>query len=86
VLRGEVPSSRTAMFWQRRGDRAARVENWKWLDSAKGTGLYDLASDPGETKDLSAEKPEVLKMMQERFAQWRFEMDAAEPRGPFRDY
>lgn len=86
VLRGEVPSSRTEMFWQRRSDKAARVDHWKWLDSAKGAGLYDLASDPGETKDLSAEKPEVLKMMHDRFDEWRREMDAAEPRGPFRDY
>lgn len=86
VLRGDVPSSRTEMFWQRRSDKAARVDHWKWLDSAKGAGLYDLASDPGETKDLSAEKPEVLKMMHDRFAAWRREMDAAEPRGPFRDY
>jgi arylsulfatase A-like enzyme len=29
VLRGEQPSSRTAMFWQRRRDRAARVGQWK---------------------------------------------------------
>jgi arylsulfatase A-like enzyme len=86
VLRGEKKSPREAMFWQRRGDKAARVGNWKWLDSAKGQGLYDLSKDLGEKNDLSAEKREVLKMMQERFAAWRKEMDECEPRGPFRDY
>lgn len=86
VLRGEKPSARTEMFWQRRADKAARVGNWKWLDSAKGKGLYDLATDPGETKDLSQENPEVVKLMQTRFAAWKKAMDAAEPRGPFRDY
>jgi arylsulfatase A-like enzyme len=86
VLRGEKPSARTEMFWQRRADKAARVGQWKWLDSAKGKGLYDLATDPGETKDLSQENPEVVKLMQTRFAAWKKEMDAAEPRGPFRDY
>lgn len=86
VLRGEKTSPRTEMFWQRRADKAARVGNWKWLDSAKGKGLYDLATDPGETRDLSEEKPEVVKLMQTRFAAWRKEMDETEPRGPFRDY
>jgi arylsulfatase A-like enzyme len=86
VLRGEKPSARTEMFWQRRADKAARVGDWKWLDSAKGKGLYDLATDPGETKDLSQENPEVVKLLQARFAAWKKAMDAAEPRGPFRDY
>lgn len=86
ILRGEAKSPRKEMFWQRRSDKAARFENWKWLESAKGNGLYDLSTDLGETKDLSAEKPEIAKMMRDRFAKWRAEMDAAEPRGPFRDY
>jgi len=86
VLRGEKPSPRTEMFWQRRSDKAARVENWKWVDSSKGKGLFDLSHDPGEEHDLSSAEPDVLKMMQERFARWRQEMDEAEPRGPFRDY
>lgn len=86
VLRGEAKSSRNEMFWQRRADKAARVGNWKWLESAKGSGLYDLSTDIGETRDLSREKPEVVKMMQEKFTRWQNEMDASEPRGPFRDY
>ncbi|MDZ4289403.1 MAG: sulfatase-like hydrolase/transferase, partial [Prosthecobacter sp.] len=86
ILRNEAKSPRESMFWQRRGDKAARVGNWKWLESAKGNGLYDLSSDIGEMHDLSKEKPEVAKMMQERFAAWRREMDETEPRGPFRDY
>lgn len=86
ILRGESPSPRSEMFWQRRADRAARVGNWKWLESAKGSGLYDLAKDIGETKDLSAERPDILAMVKGKFDAWRREMDASEPRGPFRDY
>jgi arylsulfatase A-like enzyme len=86
VLRGEKKSPRTEMFWQRRGDVAARVSNWKWLESAKGRGLYDLSTDLGEKRDLSQEKPDVLAMVRARFEAWRQEMDASEPRGPFRDY
>lgn len=86
IVKGERASPRTEMFWQRRSDKAARVGHWKWLDSAKGKGLYDLRTDIGENHDLSAEKPEVLAMIKERFAAWRKAMDEAEPRGPFRDY
>ncbi len=86
VLRGEAKSARTEMFWQRRSDKAARFQHWKWLESARGGGLYDLSTDLGEKRDLSLEKPEVAQMMRERFAAWQNAMAAAEPRGPFRDY
>jgi arylsulfatase A-like enzyme len=86
VLRGEQPSPRTEMFWQRRADKAARVGNWKWVESSAGKGLFDLSSDLGEKQDLSESKPEVLAQVKGRWNAWRAEMDAAEPRGPFRDY
>lgn len=89
VLRGDKKSPRHEMFWQRRGDKAARFDNWKWIAGVRdgqGGGLYDLTHDLGEKHDLSSEKPDVLRMMEERFRKWRGEMDAAEPRGPFRDY
>jgi arylsulfatase A-like enzyme len=86
VLRGEKPSPRTEMFWQRRADKAARVGNFKWVESRAGSGLFDLAADLGEQHDLSATQPDVLAHVKGRFGAWRAEMDAAEPRGPFRDY
>lgn len=79
-------SPREEMFWKRRGDIAARVGDWKWVDSAAGNGLFHLANDIGEKNDLSAEQPEMLAKLKERFAAWTAEMEAAEPRGPFRDY
>ena len=86
VLAGEAKSPRTEMFWQRRGDKAARVGPWKWVSNAKGESLFDLSSDLGEEHDLSKEKPDQLAKMKASFETWRAEMDASEPRGPFRDY
>jgi arylsulfatase A-like enzyme len=86
VLRGEKKSQRTEMFWERRKDHAIRVGNWKWVQTGNASGLYDIAADRGETKDLSKEKPEVVKQLKTRFAAWKAEMEASEPRGPFRDY
>lgn len=79
-------SPRQDMFWKRQGDVAARVGDWKWVDSAAGEGLFNLANDIGEKNDLSDEHPEMLAKLKERFANWTAEMEAAEPRGPFRDY
>ncbi|HUG91025.1 MAG TPA: sulfatase-like hydrolase/transferase, partial [Planctomycetaceae bacterium] len=86
VLAGEQSSPRTEMFWERRDNRAARVGNYKWVESARGSGLFDLSSDIGERHDLSKDKPDVLAELKSRFAGWKAEMEAAEPRGPFRDY
>jgi arylsulfatase A-like enzyme len=86
VLADGAASPRQEMFWERRGDRAARVGKWKWVEGANGSGLFDLEADIGETNDLSREKPEILAILKQRFAAWKQAMSEAEPRGPFRDY
>ncbi|MBN2314181.1 MAG: sulfatase-like hydrolase/transferase [Sedimentisphaerales bacterium] len=86
VLRGKETSRRKEMFWKRRGDKAARVGNFKWVDSARGSGLFDLSNDIGEKHDLSKEKPDVLESLKSRFAAWMKEMAEAEPRGPFKNF
>jgi arylsulfatase A-like enzyme len=86
VLQGRRASPRAEMFWQRKLDKAARVGHWKWVESSRGNGLFDLRHDIGERRDLSKERPEILKRVQARFANWKKQMQAAEPRGPFRDF
>ena len=86
ILQDKKKSPRQEMFWQRRLDKGARVGHWKWVESGRGNGLFDLLNDVSEKKDLSKDRPEILKMMKARFANWKKEMQAAEPRGPFRDF
>lgn len=89
TLRGETGSPRNAMFWKRKDLVAARVGNWKWVRMGEkgGGGLFDLSKDIGEKDDLSKEKPDVLKMVKEKFDAWYEEtMIRAEPRGPFKDF
>lgn len=86
VLADGKPSPRTEMFWERRDDKAARVGNWKWVDSAKGKGLFNLKDDIGERKDLSKSHPEKLKELKQAFSGWKKKMAAADPRGPFKDF
>ena len=86
VLEGKAESPRQECFYQAKDAKAARVGKWKWVESERGGGLFNLAEDLGEKHDLSAQKPEVLAMVKGRWAAWRKEMDDSEPRGPFRDY
>lgn len=91
VLTGKAKTRRKEMFWEFqfwefRGDSAARVGQWKWVQSRRSSGLFDLATDPGERNDLSPQKPDVLARVKARFAAWQEEMRRAEPRGPFRDF
>jgi len=86
VLAGKETSPRKEMFWQRRGDKAARVGNYKWVESSRGSGLFDLSSDISEQHDLSEQKPEVLSMVKSRFEAWKKSMAEAEPRGPFKNF
>ncbi|TWT63462.1 Arylsulfatase [Rubinisphaera italica] len=87
TLRNATSSPRQEMFWKRRNQIAARVGDYKWVvQSDNQGGLYNLANDLSEKNDLSETHPELLKQIQQRYQRWLEEMEAAEPRGPFRDY
>ncbi|MBW8884858.1 MAG: hypothetical protein JF612_08810 [Planctomycetia bacterium] len=74
------------MFWEFREQKAARIGNYKWLESEQGRGLFDLATDIGEKSDLTSKQAEIATDIAARWAAWRKQMHETEPRGPFRDY
>ena len=50
---------------------AFRSGNWKLIDKAGAQArfngdveLYDLAADPGETKNLAKERPEITRKLE----------------------
>jgi arylsulfatase len=69
VLTGKSDSMRAEddpVGWEMMGWRAVRMGQWKitWIDRPFGTSgwqLFDLANDPGETKDLHADNPKQLQ-------------------------
>jgi len=71
VLAGQAETPRTGddyLAWEIFGNRALRQGDWKirWEYKSYGTGdweLFDLASDPGERKDLARERPDKLKAL-----------------------
>jgi arylsulfatase len=71
MLAGGAESPRNEkdfLAWEIFGNRAVRQGDWKirWEFKPFGTGdweLYNVASDPGERKDLAAANPEKLKAL-----------------------
>lgn len=62
--------------WEHFGQRAYRSGDWKLIfvpEPSGGTGkyaLYDLATDPGETRDVSAEYPEIVEELSGKWDQY----------------
>jgi arylsulfatase A-like enzyme len=65
------------LFWRMGQNHAIRKGNWKLVTMAGETALYDLAADIGESKDMKAEKPDIVQELQKAFEKWS--KDMAEP-------
>ena len=65
------------LFWRMGQNHAVRKGNWKLVTMGTQTELFDVASDIGESHDLSSAQPEVLKELQRAFDKWNAQM--AEP-------
>jgi len=73
LIEGRV-NQRPAPIGFESANQISLVDNrYKIYSNNKGRtyALYDLIDDPGETKDLATEKPEILQSMKATLAQWR---------------
>ena len=69
----QVAAPERTLYWEfHEGGykRAARRGKWKavWLDPAQPIELYDLDADIGETRDLAATQPAIVKQFETFFA------------------
>jgi arylsulfatase A-like enzyme len=64
-----------ALYWRFGEARAIRSGNWKLVRPVSTSPqLFDLAADVGETKNLAAEKPDVLRDLESRLGKWDAEL------------
>ena len=63
------PDAGGAISARRRPKATPRVLWNKWR-LVKDTELYDVATDPGQKKDVAAEHPDVVKRMQDHYDAW----------------
>jgi len=68
-----------ALFWRMGPQWAVRSGSLKLVSSgADRESLFDLAADPGEAKNLAAERPEEVKKLRALYDSWNAQM--AEPK------
>jgi arylsulfatase A-like enzyme len=80
VARGEAGAkSHDALAWRFGPQWAIRQGQWKLARAASGPAdrtnvpapkLFDLAADPGETTDVSAAHPDLVRSLQAKYAEW----------------
>ncbi|MBT7131240.1 MAG: arylsulfatase [Planctomycetes bacterium] len=74
---GSNPQRTHDLYWEHGDQQALRHGDWKLVRRRLGkknqeTRLFNLATDAGEKKDLSEERPEILQMMMKRAITSRF--------------
>jgi arylsulfatase A-like enzyme len=69
LLRGGIGNVRDMLYWENREEeglaQAVRMEKWKVVRPAgkmerEACELYDLKKDPGETKNVDKDHPDVV--------------------------
>ncbi|WP_337177512.1 sulfatase-like hydrolase/transferase [Paludisphaera sp.] len=81
VLAADAPSPHASLAWSSAGQDAAREGRWKLVRNGRDDQnrpiagpdalfLADLEADPGETRNLAAEHPEVVERLSRIHAEW----------------
>ncbi len=75
-LQGENKKAPHEILTWRFGQQwAIRKGNWKLLKTGKmAPMLFDLSTDLGESKDLAADKPEIVKELQKDYDAWNSQL------------
>jgi len=77
VLAGEAQPDRAFLYNVEKSGGAVRSGRWKLLQDASGTELFDLATDPGELRNVAAEQPDTARALAARLAAWAAESEPA---------
>src|SRR5690606_26267980 len=74
VLTGnaDVVERPEGLFWERAGNRAARIGKWKLVSTwpSYSWELYDLEDDPTETKDVARQNRAVVSQLSQAYFKW----------------
>ena len=75
------------LFWDTKSEQAVREGKWKLLitrkspnprlqiqDTPKGTFLFDLSTDPGETTNLAKKHPDIVRRITTSLRTWQAEV------------
>ena len=81
-LSGQSPIIDRELFWRRVRpslQRAIRSGRWKLVHEGANFYLFDVAADPGERNDLTAEHPDIVRRLDAAIGAWEKDVDAGKP-------
>ncbi len=64
-----------SLTWRWIAQAAIREGNWKLLIGGKREYLFDLKTDPEETKNYLSEKPEIVGQLRKKLSAWAEDLD-----------
>jgi len=80
MLAGRSAPVERTLFWRiatpARQQRAVRKGSWKLLRDSDDLLLFDLRTDPGERRDLAAQRPDIVRQLARLLADWETDVDA----------
>jgi len=69
------PLPKRDVFWRMREEWAVRRGPWKLVGKGENCQLFNLDEDIGESKDISAQKPELVKDLLASLKSWEKDVD-----------
>jgi arylsulfatase A-like enzyme len=82
VLNGKTRPFDRTVFWRYKRlqarRKAVRSGNWKYVWDTGNDELHELNEDPGESRNLLTERPEIAADLRKKLAEW--EKDVRAPR------
>jgi arylsulfatase A-like enzyme len=77
-VRGQSPLVERQLFWRIKrphDQKAVRSGRWKLVTDGGNFYLFDVAEDPGERHDLTAEHPELVAKLKAAIDAWERDVD-----------
>jgi arylsulfatase A-like enzyme len=85
LCQGKKPEADRTFYWrtfQHSKQKAMRDGKWKYLQDEQAEYLFDLKTDPGETKDLKGTNADIFQRLKRKYAEWERTMLKPFPLGP----
>ena len=79
ALSGRSPLVQRRLFWRKKGpapQRAVRSGPWKLMQDGVNLYLFDVATDPGERHDVTADHLELVRELVAMLDAWERDIDA----------
>ena len=70
VIGGDAPSPHAALHWMLATQWAARQDVWKMISRGDTMFLANLHGDPGESRNLANDRPDIISRLRARHEAW----------------